>query len=659
MADAPEIREQPASEQLNPVQAAAFENLLRYLRDSRSFDFTGYKRPSLVRRVRLRMSELGIEGFEEYQDVLALQPEEFTALFNTILINVTSFFRDEAAWRHLADEVLPALLAAADSSPVRVWSAGCAAGQEAYSLSMLLHDAMGDDLRSRVKIYATDVDEEALAYARQASYTEREMASVPEEFRRRFFERSHDRFALRPDVRRSVIFGRNDLTRDAPISRIDILACRNTLMYFNAETQSRIANRLSFALRPDGVLFLGKAEMLLNHSSVFEAIDLERRIFRKTGVGDAQTVPALGTWRGPRPVPNATSEDVGPLHDELVMANPVAQIALTASLRLAVVNRRAASFLGLGERDIGSPFQDLEISFRPVELRSHIASALETRLPASIREVEWRRTGADATYVDINIVPLSTASGRAVGVALSFTDVTGFRALRVENDFASRQLETAYEELQSTNEELETTNEELQSTVEELETTNEELQSTNEGLETMNGELQAANDDLQVGNEELQRVGAEIVDLNSFTESVLASLGAAVVVVDRDLVIRAWTPQAEELWGLRATEVVGRSFLELDSGMPVDALAPALRAVFGLDGSGLDGSGLDGSGAVQAAVERFVTVDRRGRPITLRTSVTAMVAAGKPSGALVMMEDVSGDAAASSELDPTSLDRSS
>ena len=616
------------------VEDPSFERLLQFLRDSRSFDFTGYKRPSLMRRVRHRMREIGVESFEDYQDVLQLEPREFTALFNTILINVTSFFRDHDAWEQLRTEILPRVLEASDGSPLRVWSAGCSAGQEAYSIAMLLHDEMGSSFRERVKIYATDVDEDALNYARQASYTEREIRGLPESYRERYFDLVNGRYLFTPDLRRSVIFGRNDLTSDAPISRIDILLCRNTLMYLNAETQTRVVGRLGFALRQDGVLFLGKAEMLLNHASVFEPIDLKRRFFRRVRVDVAEGA-VLGIWG--RGGTRAFASDNGTrLRNEILHTNPVAQIAVGADGRLAMVNQRANALLGLSDRDLGRPFQDLEISYRPLELRSQLTAATESRAPVWLREVEWRRGGPNVVYVDVQLMPLSGSNGEVIGASISFTDVTRFRQLRVEVETTNRQLELAYEELQSTNEELETTNEELQSTVEELETTNEELQSTNEELETMNEELQSANDELQTTNEQLRDRTIEITDLNAFMESILGSLEAAVIVLDRDLVVQVWTRQAHELWGLRADETVGEHLLNIDSGLPTAELHPWLRSVI--------------TGQQTAFVgRRLRAVNRRGRSVDLRVTVTALQTdSEQPAGALILMEDVS-------EIEPSGI----
>src|SRR5215218_1575684 len=395
------VEQTPVEETMEPGEAEllddpSFEKLLLFLRDSRSFDFMGYKRPSLMRRVRHRMREIGAESFEDYQDVLQLQPSEFTALFNTILINVTSFFRDPEAWEHLRTEILPHVLDASDGSQLRVWSAGCSAGQEAYTIAMLLHGEMGSGFRERVKIYATDVDEDALNYARQASYTEREMRGLPDFYRGRYFDLVNGRYVVVPDLRRSVIFGRNDLTSDAPISRIDILLCRNTLMYLNAETQTRVISRLGFALRPNGVLFLGKAEMLLNHTSVFRPIDLKRRFFRRVK-GEITDSASFGSLGG-SPDRTAASDNTARLHKEILLTNPVAQLAVGADGRLALVNNRASVMLGLSDRDLGRPFQDLEVSYRPLELRSQLAAVTESRAPTWLRDVAWRRPGPAAVY---------------------------------------------------------------------------------------------------------------------------------------------------------------------------------------------------------------------------------------------------------------------
>ncbi|MFC7530729.1 CheR family methyltransferase [Actinoplanes sp. GCM10030250] len=601
-----------------------FEALLVYLKESRGFDFTGYKRSSLMRRVSRRMSQVGIGDYLEYLDHLQVHPDEFTALFNTILINVTAFFRDVDAWDYLRSDVLEPMVAAKPAdSMIRIWSAGCASGEEAYTLAMALAELIGvEAFKDRVKIYATDVDEEQLNEARQAAYSERQVQSLPPDLLERYFEPVNGRYTFRKDLRRSVIFGRNDLVQDAPISRIDLLTCRNTLMYFNAETQSKILGRFHFALTETGVLFLGKAEMLLSHSSLFTPIDLKRRVFSR--VPRLYAPPGVA-FADPPPAAGSAVTGLDELRNEVFAASPLAQLSLTSDGLVALSNRQLEKLFGVSSRDIGRPFRDLEISYRPVELRRFIEQAQLERRTLRVSDVEFHR-GSEVTYLEVQISPLSGADGSLLGVNLIFHDVTAARRLQDDLEHANQQLEAAYEELQSTNEELETTNEELQSTVEELETTNEELQSTNEELETMNEELQSTNDELQSINDQLRISTSRLDEANVFLETVLTSLQAGVAVVDLDLRIRMWNRHAEDLWGLRAGEAIGQHFLNLDIGLPIDQLRPLLRSALAPDGA--------------SAEIKLDAVNRRGRAITVRVACTPLRQhdGGQGDGAIVVME---------------------
>ena len=283
--------------------APAFDSLLEFLRQTRAFDFNAYKRPTLMRRVLRRMQSVGIEGFTAYQNYLEAHPEEVAHLLDTILINVTSFFRDQPLCPYLEQVVVPALVTRnADGETIRVWSAGCASGEEACSLAMLFANALGADrFRERVKIYATDVDEDALNQARAAAYSERDVQCLGPETLERYFERTNGRFVFNKDLRRSVTFVRHDLLQDAPIARVNLLTCRNTLMYFNAEAQARVLERFEFALTPGGYLVMGKAEMLPGRLAGFVPLDLKRRVF----------VKLQGSSRE-RPNPMAQNDDAAP-----------------------------------------------------------------------------------------------------------------------------------------------------------------------------------------------------------------------------------------------------------------------------------------------------------------------------------------------------------
>ncbi|OBK96919.1 chemotaxis protein CheR [Mycobacterium asiaticum] len=605
----------------------SFEALLRYLRDSRGFDFTGYKRTSLMRRVRRRMDQAKYPSFEEYLDVLQASSDEFAALFNTILINVTAFFRDPEAWDFLNEAVVPRLLAErGPNDPIRVWSAGCASGQEAYTLAILLTEAMGpDSFRQRVKIYATDIDEEALAEARAASFDARAAESVPQELLGRYFEQVNGRYLFRKDLRRAVIFGRNDLVKDAPISRVDLLVCRNTLMYLNAETQRNVLSRLHFALAPQGTLFLGHAEMLLSHSDRFTPLSLPNRIFRKAAgshLGVDRYDPGASFYERQGELAGLTT-----VRDLAFRASPVAQIVVTGDDTVAMINQQAETIFGLSARDIGRLLRDLEVSYRPVELRAYLEQAKVERRSARIQDVRWQRPGVDTVWFEIHVNPLVDAENGLLGVSIVFFDVSATRALLDKVVQTNRQLETAYEELQSTNEELETTNEELQSTVEELETTNEELQSTNEELETMNEELQSTNEELHTINQTLRERSLELDSAKDFLSSLTNSVQLGMVVVDREMRVVVWNRACEELWGLRTDETTGAPLTSLDIGLPVDGVRPLIGHAF-----------VDTDGAGEAVVD---AINRRGRPTRVRVTCASLrTTVGSIGGALLLMEVV-------------------
>jgi two-component system, chemotaxis family, CheB/CheR fusion protein len=603
----------------------AFEALLRYLRDSRGFDFTGYKRASLMRRVQHRMDQAGYQTFEEYLDVLQASSEEFVALFNTILINVTTFFRDPEAWEFVRTDAIPAILAArGPDDPIRVWSAGCATGQEAYSLAMLLAEALGaENFRQRVKIYATDVDDDALTQARAASYDAKAVESVPTDLRERYFGRANGHYMFHKDLRRAVIFGRNDLVKDAPISRVDLLACRNTLMYMNGETQRNVLGRLHFALAPHGMLFLGHAEMMLSHADRFAPVSLDSRIFRKVGSHSAvnQFDPSTDMFR------HGDLPGLDPIRELAFRASPVAQIVVTGEDTVAMINQQAETTFGLSAGDIGRLLRDLELSYRPVELRSYLEQAKLERRAARIQDVEWKRPGSETIWYEIHVNPLVDGENGLVGISVVFFDVTATRTLLDKVVATNRQLEAAYEELQSTNEELETTNEELQSTVEELETTNEELQSTNEELETINEELQSTNDQLHTINDALHDRGIELDEARTFLDALVTSVQAGMVVVDREMRVVVWNRACEELWGVRANETIGSLLPSLDIGLPLADVKPLIGKAF-----------VDPDSIGETVVD---AVNRRGRKISIHVTCTAFHSSQESvNGALLLMEAV-------------------
>jgi two-component system, chemotaxis family, CheB/CheR fusion protein len=598
--------------------------LLDFVKRTRGFDFTGYKRSTIERRVAKRMGELDLGSYDDYVDHLELHPEEFEALFNTILINVTGFFRDAATWDHLASDVVPQLLASRPpDAAIRVWSAGCASGEEAYTVTMVFAKALGEAaFLERMKIYATDVDEEALDTARHGAYPARAVEDVPRDALERFFERSDQRYTFRRDLRRAVIFGRNDLVQDAPISRIDLLVCRNTLMYFNAETQSRVLRRFHFALDDEGVLVLGKSEMLITHADLFRPTDIKRRIFHKVvrpTMRDRVRVMATDLASGPAAGP------ADALREGAYDLTSSAQVVIARDGTIAMANDRARRMLGLTAKDVGRDLHDLDLSYRPVELRARIERIAEDRQPIAMEGVKWRAPSGHERTLDVRMVPV-VSDGELLGTAVTYQDATDVVRLEADLTESRRDLAQAHEELQSTVEELETTNEELQSTNEELETTNEELQSTNEELETMNEELQSTNEELETMNDELRQRTFELNDVNAFLETILTTIGLSVVVLDRQLHVQLWNGQSRELWGLSSEDVEGQHVLGLDFGLPVEQLRPMLLAC-------LKGE----EGRQQVTLD---AVNRRGQAIRCKVSCMTLspLDDGVVTGLILMME---------------------
>jgi two-component system, chemotaxis family, CheB/CheR fusion protein len=600
----------------------SFEELLEFVRDTRGFDYTSYKRPSLMRRVEKQMQMVGVESYEDYRHYLEAEPREFDQLFNTILINVTGFFRDPQAWDYVASETVPRLLASrSNGEAIRIWSAGCASGEEAYTAGMILAEALGElDFRERVKIYATDIDEEALTEARHAVFGAKRVAAVPDELRDKYFQRVDGEFVVRGDLRRAVVFGRNDLISDPPISRVDLIISRNTLMYFGSPAQQRILSNFYFALNPDGFLFLGKAEALMSRTNFFVPVDLQHRVFQPHGGMGLE--PYLPPAAAPAVVPPPKREERR-LQEATFEGAPQAQLVVDLGGNLSLLNHHARILFGLSPDDVGRPLRDLEVSYRPVELRSKIEQALDQRKEVVLRDVVWPLAGEEDRHFDVTIAPILARGGETVGVGVAFADVSRSEVMRSELEQARQELEQAYEELQSTVEELETTNEELQSTNEELETTNEELQSTNEELETMNEELQSTNEELETMNDEMGDRTDEALRANSFLGSVLSSITQSVVVLDAEFRVTAWSEAASALWGLRADEVVGQFFLNLDIGLPVTELKAPIRHA--LARAALDDVELDAR-------------DRRGKAITTRVALSPLLShQGEIEGVILVM----------------------
>ena len=565
---------------------SGFRALLEKLSSTYSFDFREYKEPSLARRIRARMSQLHIADFDAYARYLDQRGDEHVALFNTILINVTSFVRDPEAWRVLGTEVIPELVrSVGDSRSIRIWSAGCSSGEEPYSLAMLLAEYLGDRVSEYlIKIYGTDVDEEALAAARHAAYRVEELKDVPAEMVDRYFTRDGQIYRFRRDLRRWCIFGAHNITQAPPLSHIDLLLCRNVLIYFNSELQERILTRFHYAIREDGYLFLGRSESLMARSRLFRPVELKWRIFERTLAMPRQVTAVLPnreeSHRMAVSEAGARSESAVPLRALRALdALPAAVMVIDTSDTILTWNPAAEALFDIPVSGaVARKFRDLDVSYRVEGLRARLEDVKARHAPAKMENVTFSRRNGETVHSDISILPLLEAY-RLVGVLVFAVEATEHVRLKDQMSRIAEQHATAIEELQSTNEELETTNEELQSTNEELETTNEELQSTNEELETTVEELQAANTELAALNSELESRTGDLNRLDAFNRSLINGLELGLAVLNCDGVVVTWNQTAEGMWGLRAEQALHRPFTALAIGEVVPRAHAVLQRV--------------------------------------------------------------------------------
>ena len=293
--------EPAASPELDaPVSDQGLERLIEMVATSYNFDLRDYREGSLARRIRARMAVVHVGSFDDYARYLTSHPGEHVQLFNSILINVTTFFRDAPAWRILSEEIVPGIIESAEETrSIRAWSAGCSSGEEAYSLTMLFAEALGDRIHDfTVKIYGTDIDEDALATARHGLYRTDQLRDVPDALVDRYFSREGVLYHFRRDFRRWCIFGSHNLTSAPPLSHMDLVVCRNVLIYFNAVLQERVLSRFHYALRDGGTLFLGRSESLLARSRLFRPRNLKWRLFER--VPAVEPLP-VGTDHPPPP----------------------------------------------------------------------------------------------------------------------------------------------------------------------------------------------------------------------------------------------------------------------------------------------------------------------------------------------------------------------
>ena len=568
----------PSRKNGDSPQRRDFEEVLQKLREARNFDFRSYKRATLYRRIQRRMQDRRLKRVADYSKFLDQHPTEYDALLTSMFIKATSFFRDPESWDALSTKVIPQMLAdRRPGEPIRVWCAGCATGEEAFSLAITLAEVLGPSFNNQdVKVFGTDVDERAIVHARHAHYIAEQVESVPPRILKDYFVEDGSGYTVRKDVRRAVVFGVNNLLTDAPISRLDMLSCRNLFIYLDPDVQKRILTRFHYALRQKGILVLGKSELIPFAARIFEPLDLGRRIYRKDGRHESTAAQErLSGLIEQQSLDRATQKEpagIDRFHRDVLQSIRVPVVATGNDGTVLLWNGAAAALWSRSESEaMGKKLTALNLVGLSGDLLIEKTRAVrEGRSQAERGTGTVSRTGFPQVILKIEVSALLDFAGQRIGLLYIAHDVTAFREMETElrhateeRQSALEEMQTVNEEMQSSNEEMETTNEELQSANEELQTTNEELQSTNEELETTNEELQSTNAELDATNRELAHRTDEMNKLAFYQRTIIRSLTAAVVVVDAQGRITMWSLAAERLLGLAENEALGQVFWNL------------------------------------------------------------------------------------------------
>jgi len=572
-------RKRDVAEQLSRIAAL--------LRNRTGHDFSGYKDNTILRRIQRRMQVLQIDDPAAFYERLRGEPQQVDLLFQDLLIGVTSFFRDPHAFDALELTVIPKLFEGRrPDDTVRVWVPGCATGEEAYSIAMLLKEHAPRGAASpKLQIFATDIDERALEVARAGRYPAALATDVTPKRLKEFFSREDGTYRIASELRETCLFSAHNLLRDPPFSKLDLIACRNLLIYMGPELQEKIVPIFHYALRNGGYLFLGSSENVTRHARLFSTIDKPSRIFQKRG-GATQRLPEFPLAAAPRHAtpharPRSPASSLQETAERILLDRySPAHVVVNAAGELVHSSGGTGKYLELAA---GAPDNSIFAMARRglrMDLRAVLHKAVSSGMPSAQNGISIGTNGGRLT-ISLAVQPLPTEEGADPFYMLVFKDVGGIKpehenepehtADDVESANVSqleKELRETKERLQITTEELESSNEELKSSNEELSSINEELQSSNEELETSKEELQSINEELQTVNAELNIRVDELSRANNDMANLLESTQIATVFLDRYLCIKSFTPTARDLFRL----------VESDVGRPLAHVRPRFAA---------------------------------------------------------------------------------
>ncbi len=632
------------------IDRDVLRGILNLLRSSTGSDFTQYKTGTIVRRIRRRMVLHKSRNLMDYAKFLAHHPDEASALQEDILIHVTGFFRDAPAFEILKKKVFPRILKTRQpSTPVRIWVPGCATGEEVYSLAICLLECIKDESDSvTLQVFGTDVNEPSLEKARAGVYTSNQVKDVSPGRLKRFFVKLDRGYQIRKDIRERCVFAKQNVFQDPPFSRLDLISCRNVLIYLGPELQNRVIPIFHYALKPTGLLLLGRAETITSHSGLFAPVDRSYRIYsRKPGASrlaferrsaehDAQVsrsqLPQAKVEDGP--AKSAGAESV------LLAKHGPAAVLVNSDLEILQFSGRTSAFLDPSAGPASLSLAKMARESLVWEIRTAIHKSRKTGGSVRRERIPIATNGRTRDAA-VEVIPLPARSAEERNYWVVFEDsaekqphvglpATAEKGTKSGLLAAQRQaLARAQRELEQTRSRMdeiirgqETTNEELQSANEEILSRNEELQSINEEMETAKEELQSSNEELTTLNDELEHRHSELSQLNSDLTNLFVSLEIPVLILGRDLRIRRFSPAAESLFNLMPGDI-GRPV----SDMRFSATIPELR---------------NASATVMDSGKRseHQIHDLGGKSYSLRIH-PYRVAEGKIDGAVVALVDIS------------------
>ena len=568
------------------AQPSAFEQTCILLRAHTGHDFSLYKKSTVFRRIERRMGIHQLTQIADYVGYLRENPQEIDLLFKELLIGVTSFFRDPAAWAYLREQVLPPLIASTPPGhPLRAWVAGCSTGEEAYTLAITFSEAVAavrPKGRATLQIFATDLDPDAIDKARAGYYPANIAADVTAEQLGRFFVEEGNGFRIGKEIREMVVFAPQNLIMDPPFTKLDLLTCRNLLIYLGPELQKKLLPLFHYSLNPGGVLFLGSAESIGGFGDLFAPIEAKARLYRRESIPlrsidvEFPTRHAAGPANAAEPlVRPMPSTNLQTLANQLLLQQfSPAAVLVNADGDILFINGRTGKYL---EPAAGKANWNIHAMAREglrQELALALPKALRTGAPVVAHNLAVSSENG-SQRIDLTVQPISEPASLQGMVMIAFKDVTpppsppprrgkastNARVLELESSLLQ-----STEEIRAIREEMQRSHEELKATNEELQSTNEELQSTNEELTTSKEEMQSLNEELQTVNAELQSKVDELSATNNDMKNLLNSTDIATIFLDNQLHVRRFTNQATRIFKLIPGDV-GRSLSDIVSDL--------------------------------------------------------------------------------------------